>query len=171
MPLSRRILAATLIAAFAAASVQRSDGQHPQTDAPQGRPDKAKIVPVVMLKPGESRELLLSTWCTVGVTRGGGLSVREMADDHAPGPKDATSKDGKTWRRSGVTVAVPDFQAASTTAASPEFAALKAQGIDAFYVKIAADTDAKRGLYELHVADSTCSGFCSADIRVLVVGR
>ncbi len=39
-----------------------------------------KIVPIVVLKPGETTKLLLSTHCTVGGTRGGGFEFAAMKD-------------------------------------------------------------------------------------------
>src|SRR5262249_51220918 len=137
-----------------------SSAQQPQAGAVKGGPSKARIVPVVMLKPGETKELLLSTWCTVGLTRGAGLLVRETAE---------TAEGGKIWKRGGVTVEVPGFVEATRAAAAPVYSPLKKKGLDAFTVKVTAAKDAQPGLYDLHIADVTCSGTCDTDFRVLVV--
>ncbi len=42
-----------------------------------------KIVPIVVLKPGETTKLLLSTHCKVGGTRGGGFEFAAMKDGKA----------------------------------------------------------------------------------------
>ena len=57
-----------------------------QTEVPPAL--KAKIVPIAVVKAGETTELLLSTWCTVGVTRSGGLGVGEMVDGNLQFSKD-----------------------------------------------------------------------------------
>jgi hypothetical protein len=152
-------LVVSVLAVIAFTGFDHSGAQPPKTETPKGGPAKARIVPVVMLKPGETKELLLSTWCTVGITRSEGLLVRETTDK-------ATG--GKVWKRDGVTVEVPGFEEA-TKAAAPVYSALKKQGLDAFIVKVTAAKDAKPGLYDLHVADFTCSGACDTDFRVLVI--
>jgi hypothetical protein len=137
---------------------------------PESQPaKKARIVPVVMLKPGETKELLLSTWCTVGLTRSAGLQVGEMKDGRFRVQKE--DKDGKRWKAEGVTVEVADFEVAAKAAAAHEHAALKKRGLDAFVVKVAATKEARPGLYDLHIADETCSGNCDTDFRVLVVDK
>src|SRR5262249_35661594 len=89
------VLVVCVFAVIGFTSSDHSSAQQPQAGAVKGGPSKARIVPVVMLKPGETKELLLSTWCTVGLTRGAGLLVRETAE---------TAEGGKIWKRGGVTV-------------------------------------------------------------------
>jgi hypothetical protein len=132
-----------------------------QTNA---EPARAKIVPVVLLKAGEQKELLLSMRCTAGATRSGGLDVREVGAAERNG-----FQSSKAWNQNGVTVEVPSFDEGRKQASSPRFAPLKKAGIDAFSVKITAAKDAKPGAYNLHLADFTCNGTCETDFRVLVV--
>src|SRR5262245_16789349 len=75
-----------------------------------------RIIPVLALKAGESKELLLSTWCSLNATRGVGLTLREMKNDHAD-----NMKDEKAWQRDGISVTVPDFKEGSKTADLPEY--------------------------------------------------
>ena len=42
---------------------------------------------------------------------------------------------------------------------------LKEKGINAFVVKVTAAENAKPGLLNLHLADTTCSGSCASDRR------
>lgn len=127
---------------------------------------KLKIVPLVTVKPGEKKELLLSTWCTVGITRGGGFHLTEMRDGKAVG-----SERKKIYRRDGVVIAVPNFDEAKKFANSSEYEPLKQHNIAAFKVTITAESDAKPGLMEMHLVDATCSGHCKTDFRVIVVER
>ena len=122
-----------------------------------------QIVPVICLQPGEKKACVLSTECTVGVTRGGGLSVREMG-----APPHAADKKLKSWTKAGTTVTAPDFGEAAKTASSPQFAALKLRGYDAFVVTAEATNDAAEGMYEIHLADDTCSGHCKTTLRIVV---
>jgi hypothetical protein len=133
--------------------------QAKQADNAQG--PNPRIVPVVMLKAGEKKELLLATWCRVGATRGGGLMIRAMDQGF--------QERSKLWKRDGLTVEVPDFGQAEKVAAEPVYAPLRKKGLNAFIVKLSATKDARAGLVDLHVADSTCSGACDTDIRVIVV--
>lgn len=126
---------------------------------------KFKIVPLVTLKPGETKELLLSTWCTVGVTRGGGFDLAEMRDGKPVG------NGTKTYREGGVTISVPDFDEGEKFASSPEYALLKERDVDAFKVTVTASASAKPGLMEMHLVDATCAGHCKTDFRVLVVAK
>ena len=128
------------------------------------------IVPLVTLKPGETKELLLSTWCTVGPTRGGGFSVAEMRNGR-PIFENSTLKGNGLFSKRGVTITVPDFDAGTKFAGSAEFAPLKKRSIDAFKVTIAASRDAQPGILEMHLVDATCAGYCKTDFRVLVVER
>lgn len=127
------------------------------------------IVPLVAIRPGETQELLLSTWCTVGVTRGGGFSVAEMRDGkaHFESP---TLKGNRKFRERGITVTVPDFAEGVAFAATKEFEALKKHNVAPFRVTIEASSDAKPGeFFEMHLLDATCSGHCKTDFRVLVL--
>lgn len=159
------IVVATVVAAIAAQqylpnSVVAADESAP----PKAFKEKdTQIVPVLCVFPGEKKECVLSTECTVGLTRGGGLSIREMGDPAFP-----LNDMKKTWTKAGLTLTVPDFGEAIKVAASPQFATLKEKGLDAFIVTAEASKDATEGMYEIHLADSTCSGHCRTTLRVVV---
>jgi hypothetical protein len=146
-----------------------SDAQQPQKAAPAAEGPNPKIVPVVVVKPGETKELVMSTWCRVGVTRGGGLSLKMMSGGTFDAEKVDSDRLSKVWRLAGLTVEVPDFGEAEKGAGLPVYAPLKARGINVFVVKVSAAEDARPGLVNLHLADTTCSGGCESDFRVLVV--
>lgn len=154
-----------LISFFArsrAQDVDPSSVEQSQSDA-----TKLVIVPLIILKPGETKELTLSTWCTVGGTRGGGFGLTEMRDGKPTG----SEHDVKSYSRDGVNISVPDFKQGTEFASSPEFAPLRKLDIDAFKVTVSASPDAEPGFLEMHLVDSTCSGHCKTDFRVLVLAR
>ena len=131
-----------------------------------------KIVPIVSLKPGETKKLLLSTHCTVGPTRGGGFSIMEMREGAAvEGQTKGHEEDGASYSRDGVTIRAPGEKQALQFAASPAFASLKKAGIAAFEITISASNQAKPELLEFHLVDATCSGHCTTDFRVLVLSQ
>src|SRR5262245_49057104 len=103
----------------------RACGHQPKAESAKTEPARAKIVPVVVLKPGEQKELLLSTACTVGATRSGGLDVREIGGEQRPGLTSA-----KVWKRNGVVVEVPDFDTGEKQAAAPEYEPLRKAGVN-----------------------------------------
>lgn len=142
---------------------------------PTAKPQAAKtdahqksIVPLVMLKPGETKELLLTTPCTVGFTRGGGFSLAEMKDG-VPQFEKPTLRGNREYVSDGLRVSVDDYQEAIAFADSEKFASLKAMNLNAFTVTVSADADAKAGVKEMHLLDATCSGHCRTDFRILVV--
>lgn len=155
------ILVALAICFYAISTAQEQNSA--TTDKNSSKAQQLKIVPLVTIKPGESKELLLSTWCTVGVTRGGGFGLTEMRDGKPKG-------DGaKSYSEGGVTLSVPNFEDGAKFASSPEYSLLKERNVDPFKVTISASLEAKPGLLEMHLLDSTCSGDCETDFRVLVV--
>lgn len=145
-----------------------SSAQVPESGPPPGESSetaKLKIVPLVTVKPGETKELLLSTWCTVGMTRAGGFRLSEMKDGKPTG-------DGvKTWSSNGVTISVPDFDGAESFASQPKFSPLAEHDVVPFKVTISASTTAEPAAYEMHLIDATCAGRCKTDFRVLVVEK
>jgi hypothetical protein len=141
-----------------------------QSQAEQPKPEPAtgpnpKNVPVVVVKPGETKELLMSTECQLGQTRGGGLSIKLM------GEAGGTDKAVKLWKKGGLTIEVPDFGDAEKGSILPLYAPLKEKGYNAFMVKVTATAEAKPGLLNFHLADTTCNGECSSDFRVLVAAN
>jgi hypothetical protein len=156
-----RWLAVIVIGCVVAAlvSLTNSGADEPAPPSQEEQP-KGRIVPVVLVRPGETKELRLSTSCAL-LTRGRGLLVRELKEGPAP-------QEGKVWIRDGVTVEVPDYYAAAQAAGAANYAPLKDAGLWAFVVKVSATDEAKPGLINLHIADETCSGTCDTDLRVLV---
>ncbi|MBX9627625.1 MAG: hypothetical protein K2X82_27740 [Gemmataceae bacterium] len=138
-----------------AAALARSAADPPQPEAPR------RIVPVVVLKPGEVKELTLCAPCPL-LTRGGGLRVSGMGD---PGE----GKERTVWTKGGLTVSVPKMGDAFTAAQAPAYKPLADKVLSPFVVTVRASADARPGLTDLHVADETCSGTCETDFRVLVV--
>jgi len=136
-----------------------------KTDKTHEEEQKLKIIPLIQIKPGETRQLLLSTWCPVGPTRGGGFFVTEMRDG-----KPVDYDRVKTYQRAGVTVTVPGFDEAQKFAQQEHFGPLQKSSVDPFKVTITAAQDAPVGLMEIHLVDTTCAGQCQSDFRVLVVG-
>jgi hypothetical protein len=166
---SRWILSLGIAAFIGGIALLHSQAQQPKTEALALQEPNPKITHVVLVQPGESKELVMSTWCRVGITRGGGLSVKMMTGGSFDDLKDSNDRQSKTWKLAGITIQVPDFGDAEKGAELPIFAPLKKKGINAFVVKITAAEDAKPGLLNLHLADTTCSGNCESDFRVLIV--
>jgi len=129
----------------------------------------SRIIPLVPIAPGESKTVLFSVECTVGLTRGGGLAVAEMIDGERPfvGLPD---KNDKTFRRAGVTVTVPDMDEAAKIDARARGGVLSALSKvrAVFPVTVTADADAEPVAIDLHLLDSTCSGHCTTDFTVVV---
>lgn len=126
--------------------------------------DRLDIIPLVVLRRGETKEVLFSTRCTVGVTRGGGFTFAEMRD----GEPD-TLKGNRVFRKQGVTISAPDFDEGVAFAGSADFAPLTTLDINAFRITVTASSEAQPGILEMHLVDATCSGHCKADFRVLVL--
>ena len=129
-----------------------------------------KIVPIVTLKPGETTKLMLSTYCTVGLTRGRGFMLEEMRNGK-PTIGQTEGHEGASYRRDGIEIRIPGWDAAEKFASTPAFAALKEQGVQVFEVTVSASRDAKLGLVNMHLVDATCTGSCETDFRVLVVSQ
>jgi len=138
-------------------------GRVVRAEGKTAEPKVGRIVPVVVLQPGEVKEITLASRCTVGLTRSGGLTIREMVA--TPQKESAFNR---MWQKDGVTVQIPEASAASKAAEASIYGPLKNKNLQVFTVKVTAGKDAKPGLYELHVADFTCSGDCETDLRVLV---
>lgn len=173
--LAKQIIPACVAVAIVVASVAAINKNVAHAEESQQTPrekrlaeeaKKAPILPVVAIRPGESKELLLSTLCTVGVTRGGGLGVKEMIDG-----KPQYNDEYRTFTRDGLTIRVPGFEEATKTADLPDYQRLRKKGVAVFAVEFTATANAKPGVYEMHVNDSTCSGNCHSDFRVVVIGE
>lgn len=155
-----------IVSVFTASKAQEST----QTDANPKSSEKynLSIVPLVTLKPGETKELLFSMSCTVGLTRGGGFSLAEMRNGK-PNFEKSTLQGNRSFSKQGVTISVASIEQGIKFANSAEFSALKKRNIEAFTVTVAASGDAQPGVLEMHLLDATCSGYCKTDFRVLVV--
>jgi hypothetical protein len=123
-----------------------------------------KIVPVIVLKPGETKEQVMCAPCTL-LTRGGGLIIRAMGESS----EKAEKHERTVWKREGVKVEVPNMGDATTASRAPAYKPLLDKGLSAFVVTVTASKDAKPGMIEMHLADETCSGTCATDFRVLVL--
>src|SRR4051812_31922664 len=91
------VLVISVLVLIGLATSDHSGAQPPKTKPAKVDPSKARIVPVVMLKRGETKEILPSTRWTVGMTRSDGLHVRETEGKAAR---------AKVWKRDGVVVEV-----------------------------------------------------------------
>jgi hypothetical protein len=152
------VIAGCLVAAVAF----RSSEAQEQKAGPPPEPSK-RIVPVVALKPGETKELLMCCPCRL-LTRGRGLIVRAMGE-----PDD--NQERTVWKKDGVTVEVPMMIDAAQAAEAPAYKPLTDKGLSAFVVTVSASKDAKPRQIEMHLADETCSGTCATDFRVLVLEK
>lgn len=152
---------------FAISNAQEADS--PATDKASSERAQFVIVPLITLKPGERKEVLFSTWCTVGITRGGGFSLAEMRDGKPMFDYSKLLHGNRLFSKGGVTISVPSFEEGTKFAGSAEFAPLKELNVAAFKVTISASVDAEPGVLEMHLVDATCAGSCRTDFRVLVV--
>lgn len=162
------IVGLVIAGAIIFAGINHTKGQQPKAETAPTEKEKAaklKIVPVLVINPGEERELTLSTECTVGITRGGGFNLMEIGKGNGFGANT------KVWQRDGLTIEAPDFATGEKQTAEPQYKPLREAGLNVFRVKVTAAKEAKPGVVNLHLVDQTCSGWCSADFRVLVVGR
>jgi hypothetical protein len=122
------VLAIVILTVIAVAGFDQSTGQQSQTETAKAERGRARIVPVVMLKPDENKELLLSAACTVGVTRSGGLDIRGIGGKEREG-----FESSKVWKRDGGVVEVPNAVEGTKEAASPLYEPLKKRGFNAFF--------------------------------------
>ena len=168
----RAILTVTALAILGgAAALLDATAQEPATKAKNAtaREKSRRIIPLVVVAPGETKTVPFSVECTVGLTRGGGLAVAEMVDGERPA-LGLPRKEDKTFHRAGVTVTVPDMSEApkfDEQARAGRLAAL-AKVRPVFEVTVTADADAAPVAIDLHLLDSTCSGHCHADFTVVV---
>ncbi|MFO0979748.1 MAG: hypothetical protein U0996_25340 [Planctomycetaceae bacterium] len=143
--------------------------QEPAQSATKAKASHEKsIAPLVALKPGESKELLLTTPCTVGLTRGGGFSLAEMVEGK-PSFKNPTLKGNRLFSKDGLKISVADYPEAIAYAGKTEYAPLRDDGLNVFTVTVTAEDNAQPGVTEMHLLDATCNGHCTTDFRVLVL--
>ena len=160
------------LALAAVIAVARATADEPTDPVPLAKTDnRTRIIPLVVVVPGETKTVLFSVECTVGVTRGGSLAVAEMVDGKPPFigfPRD----DDTRFRRAGVTVTVPDMDEAPKLDARMRSGALaalaKIRPVFPVTVTAGADADAEPVAIDLHLLDATCSGHCHTDFTVVV---
>ena len=139
--------------------------EEPKTKPAEPAGINPRIVPVLVIKPGETKEMMLSTSCAL-VTRGYGLHFRDLKDG-----KYVRQDEGKVWKQDGLTVEFDSTADQTYKTGKDKVAAVAERGLQLFTVKVTAAADAKPGLIELHVADSTCAGTCETDFRILIVAK
>lgn len=130
-----------------------------------------EIIPILVLKPGETKQFLLSTHCAVGVTRSGGFAIAEMQDGKAVEGTKVGFGAAACYERNGIKLSIPGFVEAEAFASSKPFDTLGPLGIQVFMVTVTASSHAEPGLMDIHLVDRTCSGHCSTDLRVLVAAE
>lgn len=121
------------------------------------KPGKPPILPLVAVIQGETSDLLMTSPCD-RYTRGMGLQLRVM---NGTSYLDAE----KTYTHNGVTMKIIE------TTKKTEHAAIDQLGLRSFVVQCVAAADAKPGVFDMHISDSTCSGVCHADFRVIVLAK
>jgi hypothetical protein len=154
--MKKHMLAFSVVALVLA--IAMSTAQQPKAEQERD----SRILPLVVIKAGETKEQVMTVSCRLGPTRGGGLFVKLMGD---------AEKMTKTWKRDGVTVEVPDFEEAVKGSNAAIYGPLKEKNLNVFSVKVTTTSDAKPVLLDFHLADETCSGNCSSDFRVLVISN
>jgi len=113
------LLTLPTVSFFAISNAQEANST--TTDETASAKAQLVIVPLITLKPGETKELLFSTWCTVGTTRGCGFSLAEMRNGK-PTFENSTLKGNGLFSRRGVTITVPNFDEGTKFAGSAAFA-------------------------------------------------
>ena len=106
------------VAFFATSKAQESNST--ATDHESSRNSRLVIVPLVTLKPGETKELLFSMPCTVGHTRGGGFSLAEMRNGK-PDFEKSVLDGNRSFNKQGVTVSVASVEQGEKFANSARF--------------------------------------------------
>ncbi len=163
------LLSLLLVPPLIVLGVSMAQEPNPTPAPADAKPAKPlKIVPIVALKPGETKKLLLSTHCTVGATRAGGFSLAEMRNGE-PLEGQTEGYEGASYTRDGVLIRIPDWDAAEKFANSPPYESLRKAGIAVFEVTVSVSNNSTPALLEMHLVDATCSGYCTTDFRVLVM--
>lgn len=160
-------VAALSVLAIATAADPATEATKPAKPVP-AKP--TRIIPLIVVAPGETKTVLFMCECAVGVTRGGGLALAPMAIGGTPPPAGTTTADGNTFRHAGVTVSVPDDEKARALDEK-----LRARSLVALAkirpvvpVTVSAEPGAAPVAIDLHLVDATCSGHCHTDFTVVV---
>lgn len=133
--------------------------------------ERRRIIPLVVVAPGESKTVFFACECPVGPTRGGGLSVTRM-DDQGGKPVARPAKDPRKLEHAGVTISVPDDDQAARIDKTMRAGTLTglAKVRPVFPVTVTAAPGAQPVAIDIHLADSTCAGHCQTDFTVVVAG-
>jgi hypothetical protein len=126
----------------------------PPTATPHPLGETAPIVPLIVIKPGETQEMQLSSACA-RYTRGSGPSVHQLGHFEYNAAESCTVR--------GVTAS---FAQPHTV---DDYPALVEAGAKSCTLTVTASESAEPGVIDLHLTDSTCSGSCHVNVRVLVV--
>jgi hypothetical protein len=126
------------------------------TATPQPLGETAPIVPLIVIKPGETRELLLTSACA-RITRGSGPAVHQL------GHFEYNAAQVCTVGEVSATFEHP--------AEENDYPALVEAGVKSCKLTVSASESAEPGIIDLHLTDLTCGGTCYIDVRVLVVAQ
>ncbi len=128
----------------------------PPTATPFPLGETAPIIPMIVIQPGETQQLHLSSACA-RYTRGSGPSVHQLGDFEHNAIESCTV--------GGVTAS---FAQPHTV---DDYADLVAMSAKSCTLTVTASESAEPGVIDLHLTDSTCSGSCHINVRVLVVAE
>lgn len=151
-------LAFAVLAAWALTPHQSISDDAAATPPPTATPSPmdltAPIVPMIVIHPGETQQMHMSSACA-RYTRGSGPSVHQLGNSEYNAAESCTV--------GGVTAS---FAQPHTV---DDYADLVAAGAKSCTLTVTASESAEPGVTDLHLTDSTCSGSCHINVRVLVV--
>ncbi len=153
------VLAVALLSSVSWISLSIALGESAETEIatatplPQG--ETAPMVPLVVIQPGETQELLLTSAC-MRITRGAGLAVNPLNAVEFFNAADTCNVNGVT-----ATIDQPYEE--------DDFAAIVDAGYKSCRLTLTASESAQPGFFDLHLMDNTCAGDCHMNVRVLVV--
>lgn len=129
-----------------------------------------RIIPLIVVAPGETKTVLFACECPVGVTRGGGLTLKPMGNGDMPAPVGTTTANGDTFHHAGVTVSIPDDAEADRFDRKLRSGVLiaLAKVRPVVPVTVTAKPGTKPVAIDLHLVDATCAGHCHTDFTVVV---
>jgi hypothetical protein len=152
-------LAFAVLAAWALTPHQSISDDAAATPPPTATPfplgETAPMVPLIVIHPGETEELLLSSGC-IRITRGTGLAVNPLSAEEF-------FNAAETCTVGGVTATIDQPTEAE------DYPSLVAAGCKSCRLTVTASASAEPGIVDLHLMDDTCGGDCHLDVRVLVV--
>ncbi len=154
-------LAVALLSSLAWIPLSQALGEAPETAVATATPlplgETAPMVPLVVIRPGETQELLLTSAC-MRITRGTGLEVNPLNAEEFFNAAESCSVNGVT-----ATIDQPDQEG--------DYAAIVEAGYKSCRLTVTALESAQPGIIDLHLSDNTCGGNCDMSVRVLVVSE